>query len=181
MKSLNVNAYRFSIAWPRIIPKGGKDDPINEAGIKFYSDLIDELLANGITPFATLYHWDLPSALHKQYGGWLDRRIIPDFVNYSRLCFERFGDRVKHWLTFNEPWCIAVLGYGLGQFAPGHTSDKEPWIVGHNVILAHAHASKLYKTDFKSRQGGTIGITLNGDWTEPYTQAPEGKLRTSPI
>ena len=62
--------------------------------------------------------WDLPSALHKQYGGWLDARIIPDFVNYSRLCFERFGDRVKHWLTFNEPWCIAVLGHGLGQFAP---------------------------------------------------------------
>ncbi|CDZ98434.1 glycoside hydrolase family 1 protein [Phaffia rhodozyma] len=173
MKSLGVNSYRFSFSWSRIIPKGGKDDPVSEEGIQFYSDLIDELLENGITPFATLYHWDLPLALYERYGGWLSRDIFSDFERYADLCFSRFGDRVKHWLTLNEPWCVAVLGHGRGAFAPGHVSNVEPWIVGHHCILAHAKVTRLYRTKYKSAQKGTIGITLNGDWAIPLDNRPE--------
>ncbi|KAI9060053.1 glycoside hydrolase family 1 protein [Trametes sanguinea] len=178
-----VKSYRFSIAWSRIIPLGGRNDPVNEAGIQFYSNLIDALLERGIVPFVTLYHWDLPQALYDRYQGWLNREIVDDFVNYAKICFERFGDRVKYWLTMNEPWCISVLGHGRGVFAPGRSSDRtrspegdsstEPWIVGHNVILSHAYAVKLYREQFKAAQGGTIGITLNGDWALPYDDSPE--------
>ncbi|TBU43006.1 beta-glucosidase [Dichomitus squalens] len=180
-----VKSYRFSIAWSRIIPLGGRNDPVNEAGIQFYSNLIDALLERGIVPFVTLYHWDLPQALYERYGGWLSREIIDDYVNYAKICFERFGDRVKYWcvLTHNEPWCISILGHGRGVFAPGRSSDRtrspegdsstEPWIVGHNLILAHAYACKLYREEFKAKQGGTIGITLNGDMALPYDDSPE--------
>ncbi|KAL7419161.1 hypothetical protein Q5752_005997 [Cryptotrichosporon argae] len=173
MASLGVRAYRFSISWPRVIPLGGRRDAVNERGLAFYDALIDECLALGITPFVTLYHWDLPQALYKSYGGWTSHEIIPDFVNYARLCFCRYGDRVKHWLTLNEPWCVAVLGHGVGAFAPGHVSSTEPWVVGHNLILSHAHAARLYQAEFQPRQAGTIGITLNGDWAEPYDDSPE--------
>ncbi|KAI0772973.1 beta-glucosidase 1B [Trametes elegans] len=180
-----VKSYRFSIAWSRIIPLGGRNDPVNEAGIQWYSHLIDALLARGIVPFVTLYHWDLPQALYDRYGGWLSKEIVQDYVRYAKICFERFGDRVKYWcaLTMNEPWCISVLGHGRGVFAPGRSSDRtrspegdsstEPWIVGHNVILSHAYAVKLYREEFKAAQGGTIGITLNGDWALPYDDSPE--------
>nr|XP_018260078.1 uncharacterized protein I303_06995 [Kwoniella dejecticola CBS 10117]OBR82236.1 hypothetical protein I303_06995 [Kwoniella dejecticola CBS 10117] len=174
MKSLGANAYRFSISWPRLIPLGGKDDPVNQKGVDFYNDLIDECLKNGLVPFVTLYHWDLPLELSKRYGGWLDKeKIVEDYRHYAKMCFDLFGDRVKHWLTFNEPWCTAVLGHGVGQFAPGHVSNTEPWIVGHNLLIAHASAAKLYIEKYKSTQGGMIGITLNGDWTEPYDDSPE--------
>ncbi|KAG5728715.1 Beta-glucosidase 1B [Termitomyces sp. T112] len=179
-----IKAYRFSIAWSRIIPLGGCDDPVNAVGIKFYSDFIDALLSHGITPFVTLYHWDLPQVLHDRYGGWLNKEeIIKDYVNFAKVCFESFGDRVKHWLTINEPWCVAILGYGRGVFAPGRSSDRsrspegdsstEPWIVGHHLILAHANAVKLYRESFKPIQKGQIGITLNGDWQMPYDNSPE--------
>lgn len=93
-----VKAYRFSISWSRIIPLGGRDDPVNAAGVKWYSDLIDELLKNGITPFVTLYHWDLPQGLHDRYLGWLNKdEIVKDYVRYARVCFAAWGDRVKHW------------------------------------------------------------------------------------
>ncbi|KAI0719769.1 beta-glucosidase [Cerioporus squamosus] len=183
LSSYGVNSYRFSLAWSRIIPLGGRNDPVNEAGIQWYSNLIDGLLKRGITPFVTLYHWDLPQALYDRYGGWLSREIVDDYVNYAKICFERFGDRVKFWLTHNEPWCVSVLGHGRGVFAPGRSSDRtrspegdsstEPWIVGHNLILAHAHACKLYREQFKASQGGTIGITLNGDMALPYDDSPE--------
>jgi len=184
LKKYGIKAYRFSISWSRVIPLGGRDDPVNELGIKFYSDLIDELLAAGITPFVTLYHWDLPQGLHDRYGGWLNKEeIVKDYVRYAKVCFEAFGDRVKHWLTMNEPWCVAILGYGRGVFAPGRSSDRnrsaegdsrtEPWIVGHSLIIAHARAVKLYREEFKPTQKGKIGITLNGDWAVPYDNSPE--------
>ncbi|KDQ56758.1 glycoside hydrolase family 1 protein [Jaapia argillacea MUCL 33604] len=184
LASYGVKSYRFSIAWSRIIPKGGRGDEVNQKGIEWYSRFIDGLLERGIVPFVTLYHWDLPQELHDRYGGWLNKdECIKDFVNYARVCFQAFGDRVKHWLTFNEPWCISILGYGRGVFAPGRSSDRsrseegdgrtEPWIVGHNLILSHAHACKLYKEEFKPKQGGVIGITLNGDWAMPYDDSPE--------
>ncbi|KAG1896511.1 glycoside hydrolase family 1 protein [Suillus fuscotomentosus] len=179
-----VKSYRFSLSWSRIIPLGGRNDPVNPKGIAFYSNLIDALLEHGIIPFVTLYHWDLPQALHDRYGGWLNKdEIVQDYVHYAKVCFQAFGDRVKHWLTVNEPWCVSILGYGRGVFAPGRSSDRErspegdsstePWIVGHSVILSHAHAVRLYREEFKAVQGGQIGITLNGDWAMPYDDSPQ--------
>lgn len=179
LKQLEAKTYRFSISWSRVIPLGGRKDPINEEGIQYYSRLVDELLAAGITPMVTLFHWDLPQALYDRYGGFLCKdEYLADFERYARLMFERLGDRVKYWVTYNEPWCTAVLGYSLGVFAPGHSSDRsrsavgdsrtEPWLVGHALLLSHARAVKLYRDVFKRRQRGAIGIVLNGDWTEPW-------------
>ncbi len=105
-----AKAYRFSLSWSRIIPLGGRHDPVNEDGIAFYNKLIDSLLARGITPWITLYHWDLPQGLHDRYKGWLDvTESQLDFEHYARICFERFGDRVKNWITLNEPWIISIF------------------------------------------------------------------------
>lgn len=105
-----AKAYRFSVSWSRIIPLGGRDDPVNEAGIAFYDRLIDALLARGITPWLTLYHWDLPQALHDRYGGWLNvEESQLDFERFAKVCYERFGDRVKNWITLNEPWIVSIF------------------------------------------------------------------------
>lgn len=109
LSSYGAKAYRFSIAWSRIIPLGGRGDPINEAGIAFYNKLIDSLVSRGIQPWVTLYHWDLPQGLEDRYGGWLDiEESTKDYEHYARICFERFGDRVKRWNTFNEAWNTAI-------------------------------------------------------------------------
>ncbi|ORX35418.1 beta-glucosidase 1A [Kockovaella imperatae] len=173
MKSLGANSYRFSISWPRLIPRGGRDDPVNEKGIKFYNDLIDELLAQGLTPFATIYHWDLPLALQEKYDGWNSPEVVKDYVRYAKLCFDSFGDRVKNWLTFNEPYVTSILGHGYGEFAPAHKSNTEPWITAHHQILAHAYTVDLYRKQYKPKYHGQIGITLNGDWSEPWDETPE--------
>ena len=112
IKSQGFKVYRFSIAWSRVMPTG--KDQVNEAGIRFYSNLIDELLANDIEPWVTLYHWDLPQALQDEYGGWLNLQVVEHFKAYAALCFERFGDRVKNWITFNEPWVITILAMVKG-------------------------------------------------------------------
>ena len=170
MKRMGIKNYRFSISWPRVMPTG--TGSVNEAGIQFYSDLIDELLANGITPWVTLYHWDLPLALQMEKDGWLNRAIVDDFAAYARLCFERLGDRVKNWITFNEAWVISILGYGQGVFAPGRISNVEPYLVGHHLLLSHAEAVDIYRKDF-THQKGQIGITNNCDWREPLTENPK--------
>jgi beta-glucosidase len=109
LSSYGAKSYRFSLAWSRIIPLGGRKDPVNEEGITFYNNLIDSLLKRGITPWVTLHHWDLPEELHDRYGGWLNlEEIQKDFERYARVCFERFGDRVRHWITLNEPWIISI-------------------------------------------------------------------------
>jgi beta-glucosidase len=114
LSKYGAKAYRFSISWSRIIPLGGRDDPINESGIAFYSKLIDSLLARGITPWVTLYHWDLPQGIHDRYGGWLDvEESQLDFERYAKVCYERFGDRVKNWITLNEPWIVSIF---VGHF-----------------------------------------------------------------
>jgi len=158
---------------------GGRNDPVNQAGIDFYVKFVDDLLEAGIIPFVTLFHWDLPDGLDKRYGGLLNRDEFPlDFENYARTMFKALP-KVTHWITFNEPWCSAILGYNTGFFAPGHTSDrtksevgdssKEPWIAGHNMLVAHGRAVKAYREDFKPQSnGGEIGITLNGDATYPW-------------
>ncbi|KAG7290320.1 hypothetical protein NEMBOFW57_000320 [Staphylotrichum longicolle] len=178
LKSLGATAYRFSLSWSRIIPLGGRNDPINQKGIDHYVKFVDDLLEAGITPFITLFHWDLPDALDKRYGGFLNKEeFSADFENYARVMFKAIP-KCKHWITFNEPWCSSILGYNSGYFAPGHTSDRskspvgdsarEPWIVGHNILVAHGKAVKAYRDDFKPTQGGEIGITLNGDATLPW-------------
>ncbi|KXS96640.1 hypothetical protein AC578_6908 [Pseudocercospora eumusae] len=182
LKQLGAKAYRFSISWSRVIPQGGRNDPINEAGLRYYKDLVEELVANGIEPMVTLFHWDLPQALYDRYGGFLNKHeYVLDFVSYARLMFKTLGEKVKFWITYNEPWCSAILGYSTGYFAPGRTSDRsissvgdsstEPWQVGHNILIAHGAAAKAYREEFKPTQSGMIGITLNGDWVEPWDPA----------
>lgn len=181
MKEYGVTAYRFSLAWSRIIPLGGKDDPVNEKGIAYYNRLIDELLAHGITPFVTLFHWDTPQALEARYGGMLDQdKYTPDFVRYAHVCFERFGDRVKNWITYNEPGVYTLAGYAAGVHAPGRSSFRdrnaegdsstEPFVVAHTELVSHGHVCRLYKQEFQPAQQGTIMITLHGNWAEPWDE-----------
>lgn len=173
LKDMGARAYRFSISWSRVIPLGGRKDPVNQKGLQYYIDLVDELLANGIEPMVTLFHWDLPEALDQKYGGLLNtEEFVADFEQYSRTIFTALGEKVKYWVTFNEPWCSSILGYNVGAFAPGRTSDRskssvgdsstEPWLVGHNLLVAHGAAVKIYREEFKPSQEGQIGITLNG-------------------
>lgn len=173
LKSLGAKAYRFSISWTRIIPKGGRDDPINQAGIDHYVKFVDDLIAAGITPFVTLFHWDAPDELEQRYGGLLDRVQFPlDFERYALVMFKALP-KVKHWVTLNEPWCSAIQAYSIGIFAPGRTAarDTEPWIVGHNLLLAHGRAVQIYRSQFKEASGGEIGIVLNGDAVFPWDPA----------
>ncbi|XP_020587600.1 cyanogenic beta-glucosidase-like [Phalaenopsis equestris] len=187
LADLGLDAYRFSISWPRILPHGrGK---VNPEGIQYYKNLIDELLDNGIEPFVTLFHWDLPQALEDEYGGFLSKRILEDFKNYAKVCYEEFGDKVKHWMTLNEPWTFSTLGYGEGALAPGRCTQGlpdlscpaggdsliEPYIVSHNMLLAHSEAAKLYKNHFQAKQQGKVGITLPSYWFEPYDKNPSDK------
>ncbi|MEP7293060.1 MAG: GH1 family beta-glucosidase [Chloroflexota bacterium] len=168
MKALNISAYRLSIAWPRIFPTGrGR---VNEAGLEFYDRLIDDLLEAEITPYVTLYHWDLPQALEDE-GGWLRRGIADDFVAYADVVSGALGDRVKNWITFNEPWCITWLGYMIGAHAPGLTSDlPTPALEAtHNVYRAHGLSVPVIRRNSADAQ---VGITLNFSPAEPATDKP---------
>ncbi|KAF2454598.1 beta-glucosidase [Lineolata rhizophorae] len=179
LKECGARAYRFSISWSRVIPLGGRNDPVNEKGLQYYVKLVDDLIAAGIEPMITLYHWDCPAELDKRYGSMLNKEeFVKDYANFARVMFKAMGSKVKYWITFNEPWCSSILGYSTGLFAPGHTSDRtkspvgdssrEPWIVGHTLLLCHGTAVKIYREEFKAKDGGQIGITLNGDWAEPW-------------
>ena len=174
MADMGVSAYRLSISWPRIMPDGRRSS-LNQEGIDFYSRLIDECLANSIEPWVTLYHWDLPEQLNTEVDGWLGASISDLFADYADVCFSQFGGRVKHWITINEAWVVSVLGYGQGVFAPGHVSNSEPYEVGHNLLIAHAKAVKIYRDRYQSLQKGRIGISNNCDWREPLTDSPEDK------
>jgi len=175
MRDLGLRVYRFSISWPRLLPQGRGD--VNPVGVKFYRSLLETLHANDIEPVVTLYHWDLPQCLEDSYGGWLGSEVLDDFELYARACFFQFGDLVKRWITINEPWCMAVMGYATGEHAPGHSesSDTEPYIVAHNIIRAHGRAVQCYRQEFQEQQGGEIGIVLNMDWKEPLTGSAEDK------
>ncbi|PWA72393.1 beta-glucosidase [Artemisia annua] len=174
MKKMGLNAYRFSLSWSRILPGGKLKLGINQEGIDYYNNLIDELLANGIEPYVTLWHWDTPNVLEGEYMGFLSDEIVGDFVNYAEFCFWEFGDRVKNWTTLNEPQSVAYKGYATGVFPPGRGGEgmpgnpaTEPYIAAHNLLLSHAYAVKLYREKFQASQGGKIGITLNTKFFEP--------------
>jgi beta-glucosidase len=153
MAALGVNAYRFSVSWSRVLPDGTGD--INQRGLDFYDRLVDELLASGITPYLTLHHWDTPVTLHDRHGGWADRLCVDAFVDYATVVARRLGDRVKHWITVNEPRVTVQLGYQTGEFAPGHTDIAESLAVGHHLLLAHGRATQALRADVP---GAIVGI-----------------------
>lgn len=168
MKQLGIRAYRFSISWPRILPNG--TGSVNEAGIRFYEELADELLQNGITPYATLYHWDYPYALH-QRGGWLNPESPAWFAAYTRVVAQRLGGKIKHFFTLNEPQCFIGLGYENGEHAPGlHCSRKDCLQMAHHVLLAHGRAVQVLRDVIPGVQ---VGYAPTGSSFYPATDAPE--------
>lgn len=184
MHKLGFDAYRFSISWSRLYPDGlGR--AVNTEGVAYYNRLIDSLLSKGIKPFVTIYHWDLPQHLQDSIGGWLSPSIVKYFTIFAETCFHEFGDRVKNWVTLNEPLRFAFFGNGIGIHAPGRTSNRarsavgdstvEPYQVGHHALLAHAAAVDLYNRKFKAKQGGIIGIAVDSEWGEPLTNSKEDR------
>ncbi len=155
MKQLGVTTYRFSMAWPRMFPKG--DSVREERGFDFYDRLINELLANGIKPLPTLYHWDLPQALQDK-GGWANRETVDAFAKYAAAAVEAYGDRVTEWLTLNEPWCVTWLGYMNGVHAPGVKNLDHALAAAHHTALAHAEATRAMRA---VRSDLRIGLALN--------------------
>ncbi|KAF3442120.1 hypothetical protein FNV43_RR16036 [Rhamnella rubrinervis] len=177
MHSLGVNAYRFSISWARVLPRG-RFGNVNPKGILFYNKIIDNLVLRGIEPFVTIYHHELPQILEDSYGGWLSHLIQEDFAHLATICFNEFGDRVKYWMTLNEPNHVAEFAYLTGQLAPGRcsppfgncsvgNSDIEPLVAMHNMLMAHAKAVDIYRKHFQKKQGGFIGIVANIFMYEP--------------
>ncbi|RLM58117.1 hypothetical protein C2845_PM18G01630 [Panicum miliaceum] len=153
-------------------PEGTLEGGINYKGIKYYKNLINMLKENGIEPYATIFHWDTPQALEDKYGGFLNRRIVKEYTDFAKVCFEHFGNKVKHWFTFNEPHIFCSFAYGTGEHAPGRCSPEhngatpcgdslsEPYRVGHNILLAHTEVADLYKKFYKT------GI----DWIRSYSK-----------
>jgi beta-glucosidase len=161
IKDLGLNAYRFSTAWTRILPEGrGK---VNQAGINFYSQLVDALLEAKIEPWITLYHWDLPQTLQDK-GGWTERAVVDAFLEYTDTVTRALGDRVKNWITLNEPWVSAFVGHEIGRHAPGHTSRDEALAAAHHLLLAHGRAVPLIRANCAN---ANAGITLNLSPQEP--------------
>lgn len=168
MHSLGLGAYRFSIAWPRVLPEG--TGAVNTQGLDFYDRLVDTLLAYGITPLVTLYHWDLPLALHER-GGWLSRDTAFAFAEYAEVVARRLGDRVEWWLTHNEPWCAAFLGYGIGVHAPGIRDMPSAYLAGHHLLLSHGLAMRRLRA--WTPPTAQVGITLNLGPIYPEDDQPE--------
>uniref|UniRef100_A0A8C0HTJ8 Lactase/phlorizin hydrolase n=1 Tax=Balaenoptera musculus TaxID=9771 RepID=A0A8C0HTJ8_BALMU len=179
LQNLGVTHYRFSISWTRILPDG-TTKYINEAGLNYYMRLIETLQAASIQPQVTIYHWDLPQAL-QDVGGWENETIVQRFKEYADVLFQRLGDKVKFWITLNEPYVIANLGYGYGTAAPGISSrpGTGPYIVGHNLIKAHAEAWHLYNDVYRARQGGMISITISSDWAEPRDPSNQAEVEAA--
>ncbi len=161
--ALGLTGYRFSIAWPRVLPRGRGAS--NQAGLDFYDRLVDGLLAAGIAPFVTLYHWDLPQALQDE-GGWGARATVDAFVHYADLVSARLGDRVRHWTTHNEPWCIATLGHEQADHAPGLRDPALALRAAHHLLLAHGLAVPVIRAN---APGADVGIVLILTPPEPAT------------
>jgi beta-glucosidase len=155
MKDLGLNAYRFSVAWPRILPNGRGQ--VNEAGLDFYKRIVDRLIGWNITPYITLYHWDLPEKL-QALGGWPTRASVDAFLEYADIVTRSLGDRVKNWITFNEPWVSAFVGYEHGRHAPGHTDVNEALAASYHLLLAHGQSVPIIR---RNSPHANVGITLN--------------------
>ncbi|MFJ3229562.1 GH1 family beta-glucosidase [Streptomyces sp. NPDC086787] len=167
MAELGLNAYRFSVSWPRVQPTGR--GPAVQAGLDFYRRLVDELLAHGIRPALTLYHWDLPQEL-EEAGGWPERDTAHRFAEYARLVGEALGDRVEQWITLNEPWCSAFLGYGSGVHAPGRTDPVAALRAAHHLNLAHGLGTSALRSAMPARN--SVAISLNSAVVRPLTRDP---------
>ncbi|KAL5983748.1 hypothetical protein ACLOJK_017839 [Asimina triloba] len=181
MSVMGLDAYRFSISWSRLIPNGR--GAVNPKGLQYYNNLINELISNGIQPHVTIYHLDLPQIIEDKYGGWLSPRIVEDFSAYADVCFKKFGDRVTHWTTINEPNMLAIAGYDNGFIPPGRcsagfgfnctggNSSVEPYIAAHHTLLAHASAAALYREKYQATQKGLIGMNFYGMWFMPFSDS----------
>lgn len=168
MREIGVNAYRFSVAWPRIFPQG--TGPLNQKGLDFYSRLVDALLEAGIEPCLTLYHWDLPQAL-QDHGGWGSRETAYAFAEYARVVGKHLGDRVQFWLTHNEPWCTTFLSHSMGLFAPGLRDFRLALQTTHHVLLSHGLAVDALRS--VTGHDAKIGIAPNIDAPYPASERPE--------
>lgn len=171
MAELGLNAYRFSVAWPRILPKG--KGTVNPKGLDFYDRLVDALLEKGITPFPTLHHWDLPQTLQDEIGGWADRETAYHFAEFARIMAERLGDRVANWITHNEPFVLAILGHFIGEHAPGITDPGIAFKVAYNALLSHGLAVEALRA--AANQPLTVGITLDYNPMHPATNSEEDR------
>lgn len=167
MKRLGLKAYRFSIGWPRVLPHGR--GALNDAGVAFYDQLIDTLLAHGIQPLVTLSHWDLPLALQYELNGWLSDDLPRIFADYATAMYDRFGDRVKTWMTLNEPWVTVDGGYFHGAHPPGIRDRRLGYRAGHNLLRAHAYAVAAYRAG-KHNQG-QISFAMNSSFSFPATKS----------
>lgn len=167
MQELGCQAYRFSISWSRVLPNGVGQP--NVQGLDFYDRLVDGLLAANITPFVTLYHWDLPQVLQDR-GGWANRDTVEAFVEYADTVAARLGDRVTHWITHNEPWCVGFLGHYLGEHAPGIQDLRTALQVVHHVLLSHGRVVPVLRS---ARMGAQVGITLNLSPAYPASDSDE--------
>jgi beta-glucosidase len=166
MKRIGLPAYRFSVAWPRIIPQG--TGTVNQKGLDFYSRLVDELLANDIQPWCTLYHWDLPQALQDQ-GGWTNRAIVDAHMNYVDVVSQTLGDRVRRWMTFNEPWVFTYKGYTDGEHAPGGTDWRDYLAAAHHMLLAHSSSVPVLRRNIHPES--KVGLVLNLAWVDPASDS----------
>ncbi len=170
MKELGLDAYRFSVAWPRVLPDGtGTPNPL---GLAFYDRLVDGLLDAGIRPVVTLYHWDLPQAL-EDHGGWRNRDVAQWFAEYAGAVVGALGDRVRNWTTLNEPWCSAMLGHAIGVHAPGRHSAGEGLVAAHHLMLAHGTAVPVIREGCADAE---VSITLNPSWVLGPDDADEDDL-----
>ena len=172
MRRLGMNAYRFSVSWSRVLPQGR--GAVNAAGLDFYDRLTDALLANGIEPMVTLYHWDLPAALDDQ-GGWLNPDIARWFAEYAAIVVRKLDDRVKLWATLNEPWVVTDGGYLHGELAPGHRNRFEAPIATHQLLRAHGAAVQAYRAEGKHR----VGIVVNLEPKYPASDDPADRDATA--
>ncbi|MGS2588122.1 glycoside hydrolase family 1 protein [Streptomyces hebeiensis] len=168
MADLDVNAYRFSVSWPRVQPTGR--GPAVQRGLDFYRELVDDLLDHGIEPVLTLYHWDLPQELESA-GGWPARETAQRFAEYARLVGEALGDRVTRWTTLNEPWCSAFLGYASGVHAPGRTDPVAALRAAHHLNLGHGLATQALRSVLPAR--GQVSVSLNPSAVRTLTNSPE--------
>lgn len=172
MRELGIDAYRFSLSWSRILPSGFSND-INQAGVDFYNNYIDEMLKYNIIPMITLYHWDLPQPL-QELGGFMNPLFAEWFEDYARVAYEKFGDRVKHWITINEPREICFEGLGSNTKAPAlNAHGIAEYLCAKHLVIGHARAYRAYNNDFKPAQGGQCGITISVGWYGPLTDSEE--------